>query len=356
MTDSYPAVAIQTNINMVDPTQSEEDVRKVERTNLNRAVELIDWVGRENHRWSGGPILMCLPESFLHGFPRAAGAQLNDILKMAIKIPGDETDILAKKAVEHESYICAQSYENDEEWPGGYFNTAFIIDPSGKIILRSRKINVHGIEAGVGPNDILDQYVKRYGPIEKSIFPVVDTPIGKLAALVCADGLFTTEIARCLALNGAEVLLYPISTFGQPRDNYHLVCKAHAYFNACYIVSANVGMNFSRERPQAPAGYSPIVDYSGHIMNFADSTGETTVSAVLNIQSLRAHRMRWAFMLAPATALYRPFYERTYYPPNLMAEKKPQRIGDDSGAMRDVVRNMIANGWLTPPRPSQSKE
>jgi hypothetical protein len=61
-------------------------------------------------------------------------------------------------------------------------------------------------------------------------------------------------------------------------------------------------------------------------------------------------------MLAPATALYKPFYERTYYPPNLMAEKKPQRIGDDGGVMRDVVKNMIAHGWLTPPRPSQSKE
>ena len=54
---------------------------------------------------------------------------------LAISVPGEETDMLAAKAKQYGTYIAAQALENDPDWPDLFFNTGFIINPQGKIIL-----------------------------------------------------------------------------------------------------------------------------------------------------------------------------------------------------------------------------
>ena len=204
MMPSFQATAIQSNVTMVDNTLSRSEIKKTIRENLNRALELIDWAAA--HRFGPGtrspyPILIGLPESFLHGFPRADGAQLENMLKVAVEMPGEEIELLAERARKYNAYIFGATYAIDPDWPNRYFNTGFIIDPQGQLVLRYRKINAGFIESATSPHDVLDEYIERYG--WEALFPVLDTPIGKLGVMICADGLFVTEIARVLMMRGA---------------------------------------------------------------------------------------------------------------------------------------------------------
>ena len=97
----YPTVAVQSNVYMPDITSSEREIRKTMQRNLNRACELIDWSARELQRTQAMTMLAGLGESFLHSFPRAGGGAVSDLLKICIRIPGEETEKLVAKAKEH---------------------------------------------------------------------------------------------------------------------------------------------------------------------------------------------------------------------------------------------------------------
>jgi predicted amidohydrolase len=59
-----------------------------------------------------------------------------------VKIPGEETDMIAATAKELNVFVAAMLYEYDTEWPDRYFNTMFLIDPKGKIVVRHRKMYI----------------------------------------------------------------------------------------------------------------------------------------------------------------------------------------------------------------------
>ena len=80
-------------------------------------------------------------------------------------------------------------------------------------------------------------YLDAYG--YDSLFPVVKTNIGNLACIASEDILYP-EVARCLAMRGAEVLLHATSETGSPLVMQRKVAKlARAAENMAYVVSAN---------------------------------------------------------------------------------------------------------------------
>lgn len=354
MVDRYPAIAIQSNVTMVDISKSESDIRQVERQNLIRACELIGWAGREA---GPGPKLMVLPESFLHSFPRGTNPKLKDLIPMCIRIPGEETDLLGRYAIEHHAFICGAAYEYMPDWSGRIWNAAFIIEPQkGKVILKHHKTNS---ESGSDPNRVLKEYVRRFG--EESLFSVVDTEIGKLGAFICAEGLFRTEVARCLAMNGAEILCFPLSTVSPDHDYFHTSSQAHAYFNQCYLVGANLGLTISKERPRATGGGSLIIDYEGKIMKEAPVTDETTIRANIDLKALRAYRAAKSFLLAGGgfnSDLYIP-YKKEYRHKELRSDLEPvESYGEEwasfdkgEGKERRVkqLKYLYENGRLVKP-------
>jgi len=98
--------------------------------------------------------LVCFPEFSIGGLYTTTTS--NDDVKQweAISIPGPETDRLAEKAKQYNIYIAAVNHENDPDYPDYFFNTAFIINPKGKIILKYRKLNT---QFGCNPHDIFDE-------------------------------------------------------------------------------------------------------------------------------------------------------------------------------------------------------
>jgi predicted amidohydrolase len=119
-------------------------------------------------------------------------------------VPGEETDKLAEKAVELDAYINGVVLEYDPEWGEDLvFNTSFILDPNGKVILKYRKMMpaLH-FETAASPHDLLEDYYKKYGKgkaLLEVMFPVVETEIGKLGAIICMDGHFP-ECFRALGV------------------------------------------------------------------------------------------------------------------------------------------------------------
>jgi predicted amidohydrolase len=294
-------------------------------------------------------MLVGMGESFLHSFPRAADGFVRDLLKICIRIPGEETEQLANKAREHGIYIFGASYEVDDDWGEELcFNTAFIIDPEGQIILKYRKIHHAPIESKTSPHDILDDYVNKYSV--ESLFPVVDTPIGRLGCMICADG-FLPETARCLALNGVEVILYPISTFEPAHQFYHNICNCRALENSAYIVSPNLGHTFSRERPEAVAGNSIIVEFTGRTLIASGSTGEASISATINIEALRCFRESgdFSFLVWMRTEAYLPFYRKIMHKANQFLKKPKVNLSEEIAAYSKTMDDLFDRGFYVRP-------
>ncbi|HWU40754.1 MAG TPA: nitrilase-related carbon-nitrogen hydrolase, partial [Candidatus Acidoferrum sp.] len=292
-----------------------------------------------------------LGESFLHSFPRAGGGAVQDLLKVCIRIPGEETHQLAERARAHGIYIFGAAFEMDEDWgPQLFFNTAFLINPEGKIILKYRKNHSGPIDSYTTPHDVLEEYVRKYG--EDFLFPVVDTPIGRLGCMVCSDG-FLPETARALVLNGAEVILFPISTFEPIHQQYHLICRCRAYENCAYVVSPNLGHTFSEERPEAGAGNSIIVDYLGRPLIATGATGETTISALIDIEALRGYRESNTFSF-PAwmrNDAYLPSYRKEMHPADQFLKAPKTNLGEEVAVYRKTVDSLLARGIFQ--RPSE---
>jgi len=99
---SFTAAAIQSNVTMVDSEASPREIKKQRDANLDRALLMIDWILKHRYPsvWADEPAppLIGIPGSFLHSFPRAEGAQIKNMRKVAIEIPGEETDKIAAKA------------------------------------------------------------------------------------------------------------------------------------------------------------------------------------------------------------------------------------------------------------------
>lgn len=337
----YPVVAIQSNVYMPEITSSDREIRNTIHRNLKRACELIDWSARELQRTEAATMIVGLGESFLHSFPRAGGGVIKDLLKICIHIPGEETEQLSAKAREHGIYIFGASFEIDEQWGTElFFNTAFIINPEGKIILKYRKNHSGSIDSYTTPHDVLDEYIKKYG--NESIFPVVDTPIGRLACMVCSDG-FMPETARCLAIHGAEVILFPISTFEPIHQYYHLICRCRAHENNVYLVSPNLGHTFSKERPECVAGNSIIVDFEGRTLIASGATGETTISAMIDIELLRSYRASGlrSYLGRMRNEIYLPSYQKVMYEGNQVLKAPRASLSEVVESFRKAINSLF---------------
>jgi predicted amidohydrolase len=317
------------------------------------AMEIVD---RHLNRWEvlirstarqGGPALKKLvlfPEFALQGFP--SGQLTEDwIARICFDIPGPQTERLQKLAAELKIYIGANAYWRDPDWPGQYFNTSFLIDDSGDIILKYRRINT--AQAG-SPHDFWDQYLDRVG-IEGA-FPVARSPLGNLAMMPCGEIMFP-EAARMFMFRGAEVLLHPTSDFGAWDNSAWMSAKkVRAAENMLYLVSANTaGFRDSSNAESQCAGSSQIIDWEGRVLAQASSPGECLrASTLIDIEMLRMARclpVSTNRVIRNRIEAYRPLYNSvSFLPANTKAEGTNSPVSGVREGWRRALENMRANG------------
>ena len=133
---------------------------------------------------------------------------------------------LAKK---HKMVIVVPMYE--EDLPGIYYNSAAVIDATGEYLGKFRKIHIPHCNPG-----FWEKFYFRPGNMG---YPVFDTKIGKVGVYICYDRHFP-DGARCLGLNGAEIVFNPSATVaGLSEYLWKLEQPAHAVANQYFVGAIN---------------------------------------------------------------------------------------------------------------------
>jgi formamidase len=264
------------------------------------------------------PVRLVVFPEFAHAAPvYETVAELHD--KLAVPIPNEHTDRLCAKARAGGLYIQSGSMiESDPAWPDVVFNTTCLIGPEG-ILSKYRKVNPWiPYEVHASPHD-LPGY-------KEPLFPVADTPLGKIGCAICYDWLFP-EALRQLAANGAEILVR-ISAYmdpwgaTEPMAWWTLVNRCRAIENTAYVVAANQGASLKHYPPYSWPGGSQVVDFEGRVLAEASpGPGERIVVATIDIDALRHERAtrRGHHMLAHLRTEAYPVYRERRYPPEAPA-------------------------------------
>ncbi len=272
--------------------------------------------------------LVVLPEYFLTGFPMGESvAEWRE--KAALQIDGPEYAALGHIARDLDLYLAGNAYEVDPHFPELYFQCCFIISPAGAVILRYRRLV--SLSAPT-PVDVWDRYLEIHG-LEK-VFPVADTPIGRLAA-IASEEIQYPEIARCHAMRGAEVFVHSTSEVGSPLlTTKEIARRARAAENIAYIVSANSAhLDHTAIPAHSSSGMSKIVDYRGEVMAEAAAGGESMVAtATIDLDAQRAARRRSGLtnMLVrqPFQAYAASYAQTVFHPKNLLLRDGAVRAPD----------------------------
>jgi N-carbamoylputrescine amidase len=182
-----------------------------------------------------------------------------------------------------------------------HFNSLMMIDADGRALGLYRKSHIPD-----GPG-----YEEKYyfNPGDTG-FKAWRTRVGVIGVGICWDQWFP-ECARAMALQGAEVLLYPTAIGSEPaaaggfdtRDMWQRAMIGHAVANACYLGAVNrVGI----EGDATFYGSSFVADPSGEKLTEADRSAETVLYADLDLAAARRFRAGFGFFRDRRPDLYRP--------------------------------------------------
>ena len=300
----YAAAACQTDFaNPLD--------RAAMRVNTDRMLAMIDAAVAGSAPFL--PVRLIVFPEFAHAAP--VFPTVRELLdKIAVPVPNEHTDRLAATAREHGIYIQSGSMiEVDPKWPDAVFNTTCLVGPEG-VIYKYRKVNPWiPYEVQSSPHD-LEGY-------DEPLFPVADTPIGRIGCAICYDWIFP-EAIRQLAMNGAEVLVR-VSAYmdpwgaTEPMNWWTVVNRCRALENVAYVVAANQGASLRHYPPYSWPGGSQIVDFDGRLVVEASSgPGERIVVGPVDVSALRHERASRTghHMLAHLRTEAYPIYRRPIYP------------------------------------------
>jgi formamidase len=283
------------------------------------------------------PVRLVVFPEFAHAAP--VYPALEDLRKhLAVEIPNEHTDRLQAKAKEHGLYIQAGSMlEADPKWPGAVFNTSCLIGPEG-ILYKYRKVNTWiPYEVQASPHDVAGY--------DEPLFPVADTPIGKLGCAICYDWIFP-EPLRQLTANGAEVLIR-VSAYmdpwgaTEPMDWWTVVNRCRALENTAYVVAANQGASLRHYPPYSWPGGSMALDFDGRILAQASpGPGERIVVAPIDITALRHERAtrRGHLTLAHLRTEAYPVYRGRIYPASGDQTKASELSYEGNNARIDAAK------------------
>lgn len=232
--------------------------------------------------------LILLPELHSHYyFPQQEDTTHFDLGE---SIPGPTTQFFSKLAKELQIVIVTSIFE--KRAPGLYHNTAVVLEQNGEIAGCYRKMHI--------PDDP-GFYEKFYFTPGDLGFHPIQTSVGKLGILVCWDQWFP-EAARLMALNGADLLLYPTAIGWSAEDNaaekqrqldaWTTVQRGHAIANGLPVVVCN---RIGTEDALQFWGNSFAAGPQGEILTKAEETAQIILC---DIQFSRTEQVRriWPFL------------------------------------------------------------
>ena len=228
--------------------------------------------------------------------------QIEDVnlFDQAEPIPGPSTEFFGQLAKQYGVVIVTSLFERRA--PGLYHNTAVVLEKDGTIAGMYRKMHI--------PDDP-GYYEKFYFTPGDLGFHPIETSLGKLGVLVCWDQWYP-EAARLMALQGAQLLIYPTAIGFDPNDTpdeqerqrmaWQTVQRGHAVANGLPVVTVNrVGQEqcsmFNGQCSTIPFwGTSFVAGPQGELLYEAPTDRE--VETVVDVDMQRSEQVRrwWPFL------------------------------------------------------------
>ncbi len=174
-----------------------------------------------------------------------------------------------------------------------YFNSMAMIDADGTVLGVYRKTHI--------PNDVGYQEKQFFSPGDTG-FKVWDTKHAKVGLGICWDQWFP-ETARCLALMGAEILLYPTAIGSEVGGNSHdsmehwrTVMRGHAAANIMPVIASNrIGTEQATTNDDEMTFYgsSFIANHQGALVEEANRDNEGVLVHTFDLDEINMMRGRW---------------------------------------------------------------
>jgi predicted amidohydrolase len=310
--EQYDAVLVQTEFRVIQKTTT--DPQRVMQRNLSEAIGLAS-------RNAANPNikLVCFSEFFMTGSGGSGFRTPQTLERIAITYPGPEMDQLSEMAIKNKVYVAGSAFEKDPKFPGRVFNSAFILNDSGELIHRYRKIHcadIWGALPDTTPGSIFSEYLDVYG--YDYLFPVADTPIGRLATIVCFDHT-VPETTRMMTQLGAEVIIHCTSDpHGAGRRAWEECRMTRAFDNSAYVLAPRPGGEYFDPEDIHPGtflrGYTRILGYDGRCFGEADTSGRVGFNVSIDLAALRKHRANPAanMLIWDDPRAYAHVYEKGY--------------------------------------------
>jgi predicted amidohydrolase len=238
------------------------------KKNIDRMLRVCDEV-------AGAADLLVFPEladlGYVRERNRAFGAEY---LSAAQPVPGPATDALGEAARRHGVHIVAGVAERHPTIGATAFNSAVLIDPSGRVVGVQRKLHLAGEE-------------RHYFVTGREI-NVFDTDLGRLNISICYDNYFP-EVARAAALRGAEIVcgVFNIPDRADWRDRLAALASVRAYENMNHVVFVN---RVGTDAGVPYGGESAIASPPGRVIARGPCLEEGIVTATLRAQAIAEER------------------------------------------------------------------
>ncbi len=221
-----------------------------------------------------------------------------DLFDLAETIPGPSTKLYCELAKKCGVVIVASLFE--KRAPGLYHNTAVVIESNGEIVGKYRKMHI--------PDDPA-YYEKFYFTPGDLGFHPIQTSVGKLGVLVCWDQWYP-EAARLMAMQGAEMLIYPTAIGYADNDTpeeqqrqrmaWQTVMRGHAVANGLPVIAVNrVGKELDPSGQTAGIqfwGTSFVAGPQGEIIYEASTDDEESIVVEMDMDRSEQVRRWWPFL------------------------------------------------------------
>ena len=243
-----------------------------------------------------GARLVVLQE--LHDGPYFCQTEDTTAFRYATPIPGEATEFYGRVAKENHVVLVTSLFER--RTAGLYHNTAVVFEADGTICGMHRKMHI--------PDDPA-YYEKFYFTPGDLGFRPIQTSVGRIGVQVCWDQWYP-EGARLMALQGAELLVYPTAIGYESTDTpeeqerqreaWTTIQRSHAIANGIPVVSVN-RVGFEPDPSGTTGGIqfwgsSFVAGQQGELLYRASTEAEETAVVEIDLQRTETVRQWWPFL------------------------------------------------------------
>jgi beta-ureidopropionase len=257
-------------------TEGEGTIAEIKEAMLQKHIPYIEEAGRQ------GVQILCFQEIF--NTPYFCPGQDKTWYESAETVPGATTQLMQEYAKKYQMVIIVPVYEKEQA--GVLYNTAAVIDADGTYLGKYRKNHIPHT------GGFWEKYFFKPGNLG---YPVFQTKYAKVGVYICYDRHFP-DGARCLGLNGAEIVYNPsATTVGQSQYLWKLEQPAHAVANGYFMGCIN---RVGEEKPWNLGrfyGTSYFVNPLGQIIAEASENNDELLVTEFDLDLIDEVRSKWQF-------------------------------------------------------------